>query len=482
MAVETAPPPAPAERRPRRRRRRDLAGYGREALPPLITPGQAQAAQTLNEAMRSLLSAGGGAYLKVFRTHPLPPTFQGQLYQIDTVRALDGIRDHAEHIRQLGLASGWASGTFEVHGWIEGGTEPQFRLPLAFEFPAAPGTGRADVSVAAPAPSPAEQIKQVGELVSAVKTVTGESANADTLARMFTAGLEVAKSHTPANPMSGALETLVTRLVERLLAPPPAPAEDATQRALQLLERLGYTRAPAAAAGSPVDQLVQSVATAKNLVDAVGALSPGAAAAAPARVSGWTAWAQTFQAIAPIIGTAVSQITGTVNNVVEARKFEHLARANAARHVSPGSATPAAAASPLAGFEHAISEGIHTPEVFQAVSTAIARAGHSGLLEAVRGGQVSAAQILEQAGAAIPELSLPGGPEFIHAYVAWLQTASAPSSVAAEDTITVQCTKCGAKGPLPRRTPLSSVYCTTPTAGPNGTQTPCGAPVVQVPG
>lgn len=492
MAELVAPvvePGPPRERR--RRRRRDLVGHRREPAGPLLTPGQAQATQTLNEAMRSLLSAGGGAYLKIFRTHPLPPTFQGQLYQIETVRALEGIRDHAEHIRQLGLASGWASGTFEAHGWIEGGTEAQFRLPLAFEFPAAPGPGKADPSVAAPPPSPADQIRQVGELVTAVKTVTGEAASPDTLARMFTAGIEVAKTNSPANPISGALETLVTRLVERLLVPPPPPAaEESVQRTIQLLDSLGLIkRGEPAGAPTATDQLVQSVATAKSLVDALATLNPGGAAAAPTRASGWATFASVLPSIMPVVGQMVSQITGTVQSVIDARQRELLLRSAGATSVSrSGAAAPAvvAGASPLAPFAHAITEGIHTPEVFQAVGRAIEAAGHGGLLAAIRAGQVDAEMILTQAAPALPELALPGAEPFVAAFVAWCQAgAEAPGRPAANGaaggkTITVQCVKCKAQGPLAADTPLSAVMCQTPTPGPDGQARPCGGPVVRV--
>lgn len=474
--VDETEPVTRAQRRAHNRREhretkeREQAASGkprRNALDPAV-------AATLEDRRRALRGVSGGAYYRVNRAHPIPPENQGKPEFLSVFDESDEIDDLKVFFRQLALASHWGNGRYLLEACAKG----QRGIVLWTEDISLGDLPEVTGAHAGGGGSVADQITQVGQVVSAVKGITGEGAgSADAMARLFTAGVAAGKGPDTTSPMLALLMPVIGKVVERLMAPPPAPPphEDSLDRTLLLMERLGFRRPEPTPTG--LAQISEAMNTARAVVDAAGGLAgTGTTRGAESSVSGWVAWAQTFQVIAPILGQAISQLTTSVNNVVDARKLEHLTRSANARTVSAPVNT-----SPFAGFEHAITEGIHTPEVFSAIATAIAAAGHGGLVEAVRAGTVNAEMILTQAAPALPELSLPGAPEFVEAFVAWCRVAPATTFTGPPTKmITAECTKCHARGPVPEHTQLSLLACQTLVVGADGAQRLCGGPVVRV--
>lgn len=463
-----------AANRRRHHERRDGALARRAGLDPAV-------AQTLEERRKALKGVSGGAYYRVSRAHPIPPENQGRPEFLATFDESDDIDDLKVFFRHLATTSHWGNGRYILEACAKG----QHGIVLWTE----------DVSLG-DMPEPARtggggtvasQIQEVGQLVSAVKTITGDSGGgAETMARLFTAGVTAGKGTDTTTPMMTLLMPVIGKVVERLLAP-PAPPVDPLASTLALMERLKIGLPQATPVQTPAAAIAESMATARSIIDAAQGLAPGGGGDREPRVSGWAAWAQAFTAAAPIIGQAIGQITATVNNVVDARKMEHLARAAGARPAgtSASAAVAPTSTSPLAGFDHVIAEGIHTPEVFEAVIQRLNALGHGGLIPAIRSGQATAELILANGTAEIPELNLPGAPAFIEAFVAYVhngQAQPAATSDAAPKTrsVHIECTKCHAKGYVDERQPISQTVCTTPVPGTDPAR-PCGGPVVRIP-
>lgn len=474
----------PRGRRPRYRAElRRRAAEQRRMLDPAV-------AATLEERRRALRSVSGGAYYRVSRTHPLPPENQGTpefLGQFDESPDIDDLKVFFRH---LALTSHWGNGRFLLEACAKGqrGVVLWSEDVSLGDMPEASGNHGGG--------SVASQIAEVGQVVSAVRGITGDSGtNADAMARLFTAGVAAGKGPDATSPILAALAPAIAKIVERVVNPPepPRPVESDLDRTLKLMDLLGFRRQadPAATAADPMAAMTSAINTARAVVDAASGLTGGARVvdAAP-RLSTGVAWAQAAATFMPLVVQAIGQITGTVHEVIEARKLEHLARVASARPVpqpqpdpSPaGTAVASASTSPLAGFEHAISEGIHTADEFARLRLRLEQLGHGGVIPAIQSGQVTADAIITDGRSIMPELDIPGAHDFVRGFVEWVKTGAPPARASGPNgpTITVECTRCHAQGPLAAGTPLSTVYCNAPTPGTDPPR-PCGGPVVRVP-
>lgn len=472
------------KRREENRRRHRDAGLSKRASRLGLDPS---VAQTLEDRRRALRGISGGAYYRVKRLHPLPPENQGTPQFLGTFDESDLIDDLTVHFRTVAAAAHWGNGRYLLEACANG----QRGVVLWTEEISLGDLPEPTAHAGGPS-SVTDQIKQVGETVAAVRAISGDPGGAsalDTLTRAFSAGATMAKGTDTTTPILTMLMPVVAKVVERLLAPPPEPPPrvDDLDRTLKLMEVFGIKPRQPDPAPNAMAAVTEAIGTAQAVVQAANGLAGGRGGegAAP-RVSWGVAWAESARVIAPILGQAISQITGTVREVVEARKMEHFARAANARTVQPppGAAVappPPASGSPLAGLEHAIQEGIHTPEVFSVVVQRLEQLGHGALLPLLRDGTVTADQVLTEGRSVMPELDLPRAQDFIRAFIAWIVAGSpAPSSSAspARRTITVRCTTCGNQGPHDESVPLRGVYCNAPSAkDPNR---PCGGAVVRL--
>jgi hypothetical protein len=418
-----------------------------------------------------------------------PHEFEGRPQLIFTLEESDQIDDLEVFLRDLAIRSGWGPGDYLIEACAKGQhgvvlwTES---IPLGNMPGGSMMTGGGSIGGG----GPVEQIRQVGELVGAVRAVSGDGGSnmttaLDATVRAFSAGISAAPK--PADPMNSPLVAMLmpvlVKVVDHIMTPRVEPPRDDMGRMIEFMERMGYKREPVASAASPMETIAASITNAKAIVDAATVLTGGAAGAGHAQPSSLVVWAQTLQAIMPGVVQMVGQVSGVVRDVVDARRSEMAMRAGLARPVDrPATSTEVAAQSPLSGFERAIVEGIHTPEMFQGVANRLTEMGHGGLIAAIKGGQVNSEMIVTQGRSAIPQLALPGADAFITRFVEWVQAGGDVVAAPAGPQKKVRCTKCGNEGTVSINTPLSTMQCLTRQASPDGSERICGGPVVQIAG
>jgi hypothetical protein len=443
--------------------------------------------RSLEERRRALRGISGGAYYRIKRS--TPHEFEGRPQLIFTLEESDTIDDLEVFLRDLAIRSGWGPGDYIIEACAKG----QHGIVLWTEsLPL--GNMPAGTAATGATGGPIDQIKQVGEVVGAVRQLTGGGGESMTTAldatvRAFSAGMQAAPK--PADPFSSPLVAMfvpvLTKFVEHIMAPKPEPPPQ-IDRTLELIERLGYARRDAAAPMTPMQTIADSMTNAKAIVDAATVLSGGPAGRVAAQPSSLVVWAQTIQAITPGIVQMVGQIVGVARDVIDARKTELAMRAGMARTVQPTATgggpatTDVAPPSPMSGFERAIVEGIHTPEIFQGLANRLTELGHGGLIAAIKGGQVDAPMILEQGRTAIPQLALPGADVFVTRFVEWIHAGGNVAPAPAGPQKKIRCTKCGQEGQIGASVPLSTLQCMAPHKNPDGSESVCGGPVVQIVG
>jgi hypothetical protein len=229
---------------------------------------------------------------------------------VDVITDFAGIEDIEAETFRRARENHWQPGEYRLHLFQKGRRGIQAETRLLLEPPP-------------PAPTPAPSVALPGAVSSdpvavmrqAQELMGGKPTPADPMATLTTA-VGLLKELTPAGggetPISRAIEAVLPKIIERLMAPPADPTAS-LRETLQTLKALGVIGAEPRGVENPVNQL-QHLRQVMELVESFGGGGGG-----PESKS---TLVQITEIVGPQLPQMIGQVTATINNAIDLARLK----------------------------------------------------------------------------------------------------------------------------------------------------------------